>query len=214
MYYYYTLNQQFECAFHFIPGQSESAPDERPVEGGLHPSPSPDDLSSPNPDQAAPLLQAQQRPPSRAEREEMRPGSAMGTGKMDAEIIETVAVKEEMDIQRSLTETEREQERTTEKDSEQDRTIEKDSEQDRKEDCEHKETADRETADEGLPPSKGSEDESEEESEGQKEPPDANNNSLETPQDRQDDSIDIPELPAQIGLTDIETGVSCYVTEV
>uniref|UniRef100_A0A8C9Y2Q1 Pecanex-like protein n=1 Tax=Sander lucioperca TaxID=283035 RepID=A0A8C9Y2Q1_SANLU len=171
------------------------------------------DLSSPNPDQAAPLLQAQQRPPSRAEREEMRPGSAMGTGKMDAEIIETVAVKEEMDIQRSLTETEREQERTTEKDSEQDRTIEKDSEQDRKEDCEHKETADRETADEGLPPSKGSEDESEEESEGQKEPPDANNNSLETPQDRQDDSIDIPELPAQIGLTDIETGVSCYVTE-
>ncbi|XP_034753486.1 pecanex-like protein 2 isoform X1 [Etheostoma cragini] len=182
-------------------GQSESAADERPVEGSMHPSPSPDDLSSPNPDQATPLLQAQQRPPSRAERED-----AMGTGKMDAEIIENVALKEEMDIQRS-TGTAREQERTTEEDSEQDRTTEKDSEQDRKEECEYKETADRETADEGLPPSKGSEDESEEESEGQKETPDANNNSLETSQDCQDDSIDIPECPAQIGLIDIGTGV-------
>ncbi|XP_022619371.1 pecanex-like protein 1 [Seriola dumerili] len=170
-----------------LEGQGESAAEEKPVEGGLHPNPepSPDDLSSPNPDQAAPLLQAQQRPPSRAEREEMRPGSA--SGKMDAEIIETGAVKEGMDIQSSLTGTE--QERTAEKDSEQDRIEEKD--------CEDKETADRETADEGLPPSKGSEDESEEESEGQKEPSDPNNNSLETPKDRQDDFIDVPEPPAQ-----------------
>ncbi|XP_035518857.1 pecanex-like protein 1 [Morone saxatilis] len=173
-------------------GQGESA-EEKPVEGGLHPSPepSPDELSSPNPDQAAPLLQAQQRPPSRAEREEMRPGS--GTGKMDVEIIETGAVKDGVDFQSSLTGTDREQpeqEPTTEKDPEQDRIEEE-------KDGEDKDAADRETADEGLPPSKGSEDESEEESEGQKEPPDANNNSLETAQDRQDDLIDIPEPPAQ-----------------
>lgn len=185
-------NQQF--VFHVTPGQTDNAAEERPVEGGLHPSPdpSPDDLSSPNPDQAAPLLQAQQRPPSRAEREEMRPGSASGTGKMDAEIIETVPVKEGVDNQSSERE-KSEQERTTEKDSEQDK-IEKEK------DFEDKEAADRETADEGLPPSKGSEDESEEESEGQKEPPDANNNSLETPQDHQDDLIDIPEASAQVGL--------------
>ncbi|TMS04213.1 Pecanex-like protein 3 [Larimichthys crocea] len=175
-----------------VDGQTDNAAEERPVEGGLHPSPdpSPDDLSSPNPDQAAPLLQAQQRPPSRAEREEMRPGSASGTGKMDAEIIETVPVKEGVDNQSSERE-KSEQERTTEKDSEQDK-IEKEK------DFEDKEAADRETADEGLPPSKGSEDESEEESEGQKEPPDANNNSLETPQDHQDDLIDIPEASAQV----------------
>ncbi|XP_044070859.1 pecanex-like protein 1 isoform X2 [Siniperca chuatsi] len=176
-------------------GQGESAAEERPMEGGLHPSPepSPEDLSSPNPDQAAPLLQAQQRTPSRAEREETRPGSASGTGKMDAEVIETGPVKEGVDIQSSLMGTDREQ-------SEQERTTEKDSEHDRMEEekgCEDKDTADRETADEGLPPSKGSEDQSEEESEGQKEPPDANNNSLETPQDRQDDFIDIPEPSAQ-----------------
>ncbi|XP_051275744.1 pecanex-like protein 1 isoform X2 [Dicentrarchus labrax] len=173
-------------------GQGESA-EEKPVEGGLHPSPepSPDELSSPNPDQAAPLLQAQQRPPSRAEREEMQSGS--GTGKMDVEIIETGAVKDGVDIQSSLTGTDREQpehEPTTEKDPDQDRIEEE-------KDDEDKDATDRETADEGLPPSKGSEDESEEESEGQKEPPDANNNSLETAQDRQDDLIDIPKPPAQ-----------------
>ena len=168
--------------------------------GSLQPSPepSPDDLSSPNPDQAAPLLQAQQRPPSRAERGEARPGSASGTGIMDVEITETRAVKEGVDIQSSLTGTDREQ-------SEQGRTAEKDSEQGRIEgkDCEDKETVDRETADEGLPPSKGSEIESEEESEGQKEHSDANNNSLEIPEDRRDDFVAIPEPPAQVGLTDV-----------
>lgn len=168
------------------------------MDGGLQPSPepSPDDLSSPNPDQAAPLLQAQQRPPSRAEREEMQSGSA--SVKMDAEITETDDVKEGVDIQSCLTGTDREQ-------AEQDRTTEKDSEQHRtekEEDCEDKEAADREAADEGLPPSKGSEDESEEESEGQKEPPDANNNLPETPQDLQDEFIDIPEPPAQVSLVD------------
>ncbi|KAM8738092.1 pecanex-like protein 2 [Acanthopagrus schlegelii] len=179
-----------------VEGQGESAADERPVDEGLQPSPepSPDDLSSPNPDQAAPLLQAQQRPPSRAEREETRPGSASGTGKMDAEIIETAAVKEGADAQSSVMVTDKEQ-------SEQERTTEKDSERDRIEeekDCEDKEDEDRETADEGLPPSKGSEDESEEESEEQKETPDANNNSLETPQEHQEDFIDAPDPPAQV----------------
>uniref|UniRef100_A0A8C2ZR15 Pecanex-like protein n=1 Tax=Cyclopterus lumpus TaxID=8103 RepID=A0A8C2ZR15_CYCLU len=168
----------------------------RLVEGGLNPSPSPDDLSSPNPDQAAPLLQAQQRTPSRAEREERRPGSASGTGKMDVEIIETVAVKEGVDIQSSLTDREQsELERTTEK------------EPDRIEDWEEKDGADRETADEGLPPSKGSGDESEEENEGRKEPPDANNNSLGTPQDHQFDFIDTPDSPAQVGFL----GVSFHI---
>lgn len=180
-----------------IPGQGECAAEEKPVEGGLHPSPepSPDDLSSPNPDQSAPLLQAQQRPPSRAEREEMRPGSASGTGKMDVEIIDTGTVKEGTDVQISLTGTDREQ-------SEQERTLEKDSQQDRVEKVEKsndKENADRDTADEGLPPSKGSEDESEEENEGQKEPSDANNNSLETPQDHQDELIHIPGPAVQVG---------------
>lgn len=115
---------------------------------------------------------------------------------MDAETIETGAVKEGVEVQSSLTGTDREQ-------SEQERTAEKDSEQDRVEgkDCEDKESADRETADEGLPPSKGSEDESEEESEGKKESSDANNNSLENPTDHQDELINIPEPPAQVGLS-------------
>uniref|UniRef100_UPI003AAB9D34 pecanex-like protein 2 isoform X1 n=1 Tax=Centroberyx gerrardi TaxID=166262 RepID=UPI003AAB9D34 len=165
-------------------GQSESAAEERQAEGDLHPNRelSPEELSSPNPDQAAPLLQAQQRPPSRTGREEPRPGSATGTRKKDAETTGTEAVREGTDIQSSLIGLNTEQ-------SEQDRTAEKDSDD--------KDTADRDTADEGLPPSKGSEGESGEESEGQKEPSDANNNSLETPQDPQDDLTDVPQPPTQ-----------------
>ncbi|XP_035029514.2 pecanex-like protein 1 isoform X2 [Hippoglossus stenolepis] len=175
--------------------QGESTAEGKPVEARLHPSPepSPDDLSSPNPDQAAPLLQAQQRPPSRAEREDMRPISASGTmGKMDEELPENAAAKEGVDVQSTLMESDRErseQERTAEKVLEQERIEEKDSED--------KDTEERETADEGLPPSKGSEEESEEESDGQKEPSDDNNNSLETPKDSQDDFLDVPETPAQ-----------------
>nr|XP_020456894.1 pecanex-like protein 2 isoform X2 [Monopterus albus] len=177
-----------------LKGQDESAAEERPLEVGLHPSPepSPDDLSSPNPDQAAPLLQAQQRTPSRAEREEMKHGSPSGTENMDVEIIETEAVKS-TDIQRSMVGPDTEQ-------SEQEQTAEKDSEQQRIEEKEYedKETADGETADEGLPPSKGSGDESEEVGVEQKEQSDANVNSLETPQDCLDDFRDpIPGSPAQ-----------------
>lgn len=161
----------------------------------MHPSlePSPDDLSSPSPNQATPLLQAQQRPPSQAERVEMRPASACGAGEMAAEVMDSAAVHEGVDIQNSLAVDEREI-------SEQEPTTVRDSEQDRREeekDCEDKEAADRETADEGLPLSRGSEDENDEESERQK---NANNNSPETPQDCQDDFIDIPEPPAQVGL--------------
>uniref|UniRef100_A0AAX7TZ99 Pecanex-like protein n=1 Tax=Astatotilapia calliptera TaxID=8154 RepID=A0AAX7TZ99_ASTCA len=168
---------------HFIPEKDRTAAEERPVEGGLQPSPepSPDDLSSPNPDQAAPLLQAQQRPPSQAEKEELQSESAGGIEKTDTETIETEPVKEGIDIKGSLTginKEQSEQERTAEKESEQDRIEEKDSED--------KETADREIADEGFPSSKGSEDESEEESEGHKQASDANNNSLETPHEDQD----------------------------
>ncbi|AWP13764.1 putative pecanex-like protein 2 [Scophthalmus maximus] len=171
--------------------QGECAAEEKSEVGRLQPSPepSPDDLSSPNPDQVTPLLQAQQRPPSRAEREEMRPGSASGIGKMDGELIENGAVKEGTDIQSPLSDREpSERERTAEKVSQQDRIEETD--------CGDKETADRDTADEGLPPSKGSEEESED-SDGQREPADDNNNSLETPKDSQDDCINVSESPPQ-----------------
>lgn len=162
------------------------------MKGDMHPSlePSPDDLSSPSPNQATPLLQAQQRPPSQAERVEMRPASACGTGEMVAEVMDSAAVHERMDIQNSLAVDEREI-------SEQEQTTVRDSDRDRREeekDCEDKEAADRETADEGLPLSRGSEDENDEESERQK---DANDNSPETSQD----FVDIPEPPAQVGLT-------------
>lgn len=182
---------------HFIPEKDRTAAEERPVEGGLQPSPepSPDDLSSPNPDQAAPLLQAQQRPPSQAEKEELQSESAGGIEKTDTETIETEPVKEGIDIKGSLTginKEQSEQERTAEKESEQDRIEEKDSED--------KETADREIADEGFPSSKGSEDESEEESEGHKQASDANNNSLETPHEDQEHVIEIPEPPTQVDL--------------
>lgn len=164
------------------------------MEGGLEPSPepSPDDLSSPSHNQAAPLLQAQQRPPSCTEKEDTHPLSASGAGNMAAEIIESGAVKEGTDLENSLPGTDGE-ERTTEKESEQHRTEEKD--------VEDKETADRETADEGLPPSKGSEDESEEESEVQNERSDDTINPLDSPQDCQEDFIDMPEPTPQVGLT-------------
>ncbi|XP_029961824.1 pecanex-like protein 1 [Salarias fasciatus] len=167
----------------------ETAAEEKPMDEGLQPSPepSPDDLSSPNPDQAAPLLQAQQRPPSRAEREEARPGSAGAAVKTEADAGGSGAEDGGTDVQSDRDGSE--QERSAEKDSELYKIEERE--------CEDKESTDRETVDEGLPPSKGSGDESEEDSEGQKEPADANNNSLQTPQDDQDDFIDIPEPPAQ-----------------
>ncbi|XP_029927221.1 pecanex-like protein 1 [Myripristis murdjan] len=165
-------------------GQSESAAEERPAQGGLHASQelSPEDLSSPNPDQAAPLLQAQQRPPSQTGRDELRPGSATGTGKKDVETVGTGALTEGTAVQSPLIGPDREQ-------SEQERTAEKDGDD--------KDTADRDTADEGLPPSKGSEGDSGAENEDQKEPSDANNNSLEAPQAHQDDPVDVPQTPTQ-----------------
>ncbi|KAG7511799.1 pecanex 2 [Solea senegalensis] len=161
--------------------QGKSNAEEKPVEEGVHlsPEPSPDDLSSPNPDQAAPLLQAQQRPPSCAGREET------GTGKTDEGISENGDSKEGMDLQSADGEK-----------SEQGRTAEKVSEQDT---IGEKETVDRETADEGLPSSKGSEEESEEENDAQKELSDDNNNSLETPRENQEDFIDVSEPSAQGG---------------
>ncbi|XP_046885398.1 pecanex-like protein 1 [Hypomesus transpacificus] len=100
--------------------------------------PSPDDLSSPNPDLGAPLLQAQQRPSSGHDRE------TAAADKQDREDVE-------------------------------------------------QEDAGREDADEGLPPSKGSDPESEEEEKGEEEDDneekqhqDPNNNCLETPEDCQE----------------------------
>ena len=100
--------------------------------------PSPDDLSSPNPDLGAPLLQAQQRPSSGHDRE------TAAADKQDREDVEQA-------------------------------------------------DAGREDADEGLPPSKGSDPESEEEEKGEEEDDneekqhqDPNNNCLETPEDCQE----------------------------
>ncbi|XP_072246857.1 pecanex-like protein 2 [Leuresthes tenuis] len=175
-----------------VEGQCETAAEEQPLEGSTHPSPnpSPDDLSSPNPDQGAPLLQAQQRPTSQAEREELCVRSASETEKMDGEITKNGTAKEGVDIQSSLPEKGGDQ-------SELERTVDSELERIEEKDFEDKETADRETADEGLPSSKGSEDESEEGSEGQKETSDANNNSLDTPKEDRDELIDIPEPPSQ-----------------
>lgn len=168
-----------------------SGNEEKPVDGGLHlsPEPSPDDFSSPNPDQAAPLLQAQQRPPSEAERDETRPGSQNSATKTDADVTETAAVQEGAENKDLDGEEETKGEPTTEKDLEQDGTEREREREDKK---------DEDDADEGLPLSRGSDIENEEESEGCKEPPDANNNSLDTPQDVQDELIDIPELPEQV----------------
>lgn len=163
------------------------------MEGGLQlsPEPSPDDLSSPNPDQAAPLLQAQQRPPSKAEREEVHPESFSGAGNMEAETNETSVRKEEVDNEGSQTRIDQSEREKTGKQSEKENTNNEKV-------CEEEEASDQETADEGMPPSKGSEDESEEENEIQKESSDANNNSLESSQHDQEEYVDIPELPAQV----------------
>lgn len=160
------------------------------MEGDLQPSQrlSPDDLSSPDPDQGAPLLQVQQNPPSRAERDDIQPGSE---DKMGREVVKTDAAKEGTDIQSSLTVADRERSVQVESDSGRGRTEED-------EDCKDEEDADRDTCNVGLPLSKGSEDENEEESDRQKEPPDANNNSLEAAQKCQDDFLNIPEIPAQV----------------
>lgn len=144
------------------------------------PDASPNDFSSPNPDQDAPLLQAQQRPSSRADTEEMCPGSA---GNIDVKRPETGDGKEMLDNLSLLTEKEQ---------SEQNRT-------------ERKDFGDKDTADEGLPPSNGSEDESEEGGEEQKEPSDANNNSIELKDYSQDEAIDIPEAPAQVSSAELGT---------
>ncbi|MEQ2212903.1 hypothetical protein XENOCAPTIV_006653, partial [Xenoophorus captivus] len=176
--------------------QGETAAEEQNMEGGPLPNPelSPDDLSSPNPEQDAPLLRAQQRSPSRPEKEQ-------------AEVTETgAAVGEGRDVQKSLIGKGGDQ-------SEEERSLEKDLKQDTREEkeSEYKEAADRETVDEGLPASKGREDESEEGSEGPKENSDANNNSLETPKDDLDVFIDTPESPAQVGSTAEERAACCHI---
>ncbi|XP_072292501.1 pecanex-like protein 2 isoform X1 [Eucyclogobius newberryi] len=171
-----------------VEGESLSTAEQRPLAVGLQlsPEPSPEDLSSPNPDQAAPLLQAQQRTPSKAEREEVCPESSSGNTKEEAETIETTVKKEE------------ESESSHSKLSRTEKQNSPDSEKsDQERDCDSKDASDPETADEGLPPSKGSGDESEEENQVQKESSDANNNSVLSSQHDEDEFVDIPELPLQ-----------------
>lgn len=133
---------------------------------------SPGDLSSPNPNRADPLLQAQQISPQRGE---SQPDSAE---KMDTEA---------MVDGRELPDRERRAGR------EHGRVVEE-------EDGEGGEAAGEETAEEGLPLSKGSDDVAEQESERRKEPPDANNNSMETPQNCQENFITIPEITEQVSV--------------
>ncbi|KAF6716244.1 Pecanex-like protein 2 [Oryzias melastigma] len=146
-------------------GHAEAAAEENPVEEEVDQSPdaSPNDFSSPNPDPDAPLLQAQQRPSSQADREETRPGSETGDGKGGLDNLSLLTEKEQ---------------------------------------SEGNDLGDKDTADEGLPPSNGSEDESEEGCEELKEPSDANNNSIEVKDCSQDEAIDIPEVPAQAELVE------------
>lgn len=112
--------------------------------------------------------------------------------KIHTEISETGPVTEGVDIQTYSLSINRDR-------SEEGKIPEKDSELERTEETEfvNKDTEDRETADEGLPPSNGSGDESEEGSGGEKEPSDANN-SLETLKHDQDEFIDIPESSGQV----------------
>lgn len=133
---------------------------------------SPGDLSSSNPSRADPLLQARQISPQPAE---SQPDSAE---KMDTEAaVDGGGVPD----------------RERRAGREQGRVVEE-------EDGEGDEAAGGETADEGLPLSKGGDDVAEQESERLKEPPDANNNSMETPQNCQENFITIPEITEQVSV--------------
>jgi len=166
-----------------------------PGEGCLHPGQelSPEDLSSPNPDQATPLLQAQQRPSSRAgsasagaEKQDVSSrtgcggGGGGGGGGTD---------REEADVQSPLTGTDRllsERSRAVEREREMEQEREKEA------GGETTDGREREAVDEGLPSSHGSSTsssgssssscsgdvEGDEGREGNKENSDANNNSV------------------------------------
>lgn len=152
---------------HLIPGQEVIPAQPEPVRA------SPDDLSSPSPNQADPLLQAQQTTPRGGE---SQPGSAEKT---DTEA--TADGKESSDHKRRAG-------------GERCRAEEE-------KDGEDGQAAGEETADEGLALSKGSDDgASEEEREDRKEPADANNNSMETPQNCQENFITIPEITEQVSV--------------
>lgn len=133
---------------------------------------SPDDLCGPNPNPADLLLQVQQTNPQEGE---SQPQSAE---KMDTDAM--VGGREASDHERRAR-------------REQGRVVEEEV-------GEEDQAAGEETADEGLPLSKGSGDEAEEGSASQKEPPDANNNSMETPQNCQDNFITIPEITEQVSV--------------
>ncbi|XP_030235637.1 pecanex-like protein 1 [Gadus morhua] len=194
-------------------GRNQSTADDLP-EGRVQPGQelSPEELSSPNPDQATPLLQAQQRPSSRAGGDGTRPGSAVSAEKRDASSRTGCGggggtEREEADIQSPLTGTDRllsersraaEKERTTGTEPEKGGNVEEDG-------------GEREAVDEGLPSSHGGgsssssssssgsvEGESGEESEGRKEPSDANNNTVDEPRDHLGAVVDsTPQTPSE-----------------
>lgn len=131
---------------------------------------SPDDLSSPSPNQADPLLLVQQTSPRGGE---SQPKSA---GKTDTQA--TADGKESSDHRRTA--------------GGQRCRGEEDGEDDQ--------AAGAETAEEGLALSKGSDEGAEEEPEHRKEPADANNNSMATPQNCQENFITIPEITEQVSV--------------
>lgn len=129
---------------------------------------SPDELSSPNPTQADPLLQVQQTTP--------RPGESQPQSADETDPEARVDAREASDPEGPAG-------------GEQGGVEE--------EDGEDGQAAGEDTAGGGLPPPRGGDDEAEE-SEGPKEPADDNNNSMETPQNCQENFITIPEITEQV----------------
>lgn len=154
--------QSFE--FRLIPGEDVIPAQGEPVRA------SPDDLSSPSPIQADPLLQVQQTTPRGGE---SQPDSAEKTD-TEADGKEWSGHKRAAGGERCRVE------------------LEKDGEDDQ--------AAGEETVDEALALSKGSHDGAEEEHEDRKEPADANNNSMETPQNCQENFITIPEITEHVSV--------------
>lgn len=149
---------------HLIPGQDGSPAQGEPARA------SPDDLSSPSPNQADPLLQVLQTSPRGGESQPKSAGKSNAEAAVDGQ--ESSEHRRRAGGQRY---------RVEEEDGEDDQAAGAD-----------------EAAKEDLAQSKGSGERAEEEPEDRKEPADANNNSMETPQNCQENFITIPEITEQV----------------
>ncbi|KAM6956226.1 pecanex-like protein 2 [Aplochiton taeniatus] len=169
-------------------GQSDAAPNKKPRDAGLQPSDelSPDDVSSPNPDQAAPLLQAQQRPSSGPERDGSRPGSGAGAGAQE-ESPERPATGTEDEFGSGKDDGGKTPARPRPRHSPERGPAKLESP------SQEKDLSVGDALDEGLATSKSSEGESQ----GENQRTDPNNNTLETPEESQEDGGVTPPLPPQ-----------------